>query len=629
MTGDVGPAVSSWPHRHGLSPARGAALAALSAVGLLCFVPMAVAAALGAGGAVLGLRRLPLLRRRLAGAWCGVDIPAPYAPPVSAPLPREGGWYRQGRRLYASDKAALRKRRARQVSRDRATQRDLVWLLADPVLCAPVALLPAVLVGSGLAGLTASLWWQVSWPALGAAVLGVPLVLLGFAAGPRALRAHGRLTKRLLSPGALPGDRRAGWWTWPRRAAQGLGAAVLLCLLALCGFLLALLQLVALVLSVPLGLVPVFAWAVDPGRRLTGLWRGLLREWAGADIPAPYRPRPDPPAQRADGHYAYGRQLHSNPILPRWLTARRRLLGDPATWRDLLWLLLNPFVCAVLLLGPAAVVALVVRWGAGGPGLALAVPPAVLAVWVTPYALRGLAAWSALLLAPTRKSQLALRVEQLTATRAEASGVQAAELRRIERDLHDGAQTRLVAIGMTLRAIERRLDGQSAELLEMVAEARENSAAALADLRALVRGVHPPVLAERGLADAVRALALAHPLAVDVSVDLPGRPAPPVAACAYFSVSEALSNAAKHSGAERIRVVLRHAAGALWITVTDDGRGGADPTLGSGLRGIQRRLATFDGLLDVASPPGGPTTLTMELPCVLSSARTSTSSGRD
>ncbi|WDT90404.1 hypothetical protein H0E86_00690 [Streptomyces sp. SCSIO-PteL053] len=152
MTGDVGPAVSSWPHRHGLSLGRGAALAALSAVGLLCFVPMAVAAALGAGGAVLGLRRLPLLRRRLAGAWCGVDIPAPYAPPVSAPLPREGGWYRQGRRLYASDKAALRKRRARQVSRDRATLRDLVWLLADPVLCAPVALLPAVLVGSGLGG---------------------------------------------------------------------------------------------------------------------------------------------------------------------------------------------------------------------------------------------------------------------------------------------------------------------------------------------------------------------------------------------------------------------------------------------------------------------------------------------
>ncbi|KMS68722.1 hypothetical protein ACH49_26940 [Streptomyces leeuwenhoekii] len=427
----------------------------------------------------------------------------------------------------------------------------------------------------------------------------------------------------------MAGGPRAGWWTWPRRAAQGLGAAVLLCLLALCGFLLALFQLVALVLSVPLGLVPVFAWAVEPSRRLTGLWRELLREWAGVDIPAPYRPRPDPPAQRADGHYAYRRRLHSNPILPRWLTARRRLLGDPATWRDLLWLFLNPFVCAVLLLGPAAVVALVVRWGAGGPGLALGVPPAVLAVWVTPYALRGLAAWSALLLAPTRKSQLTLRVAQLSATRAEASGVQAAELRRIERDLHDGAQTRLVAIGMTLRAIERRLDGQSPELLEMVAEARENSAAALADLRALVRGVHPPVLAERGLADAVRALALGHPLAVDVSVDLPSRPAPPVAACAYFSVSEALSNAAKHSGAERVRVVLRHAAGALWITVSDDGRGGADPTLGSGLRGIQRRLATFDGLLDVASPPGGPTTLTMELPCVLSSARTSTSSEKD
>ncbi|MER5362063.1 hypothetical protein [Streptomyces sp. NPDC002785] len=124
---------------------------------------------------------------------------------------------------------------------------------------------------------------------------------------------------------------------------------------------------------------------------------------------------------------------------------------------------------------------------------------------------------------------------------------------------------------MTLRSIERRLGGRQPEVQAMVTDARGNAAAALADLRGLVRGVHPPVLAERGLADAVRTPAPAHPPAVEGTADLPGRAEVPAAACAYFSVSEALTNTAKYSGAERVRIRLRHAAGVMRITVPEDG----------------------------------------------------------
>jgi signal transduction histidine kinase len=234
--------------------------------------------------------------------------------------------------------------------------------------------------------------------------------------------------------------------------------------------------------------------------------------------------------------------------------------------------------------------------------------------------------WTPVLLAPTKAARLAQRVERLTETRADAVDTQAAELRRIERDLHDGAQGRLVAMGMALRTVERLLDVDPKTARRLIVEVRENTATALNEIRELVHGIHPPVLAERGLADAIRVVALDCPLDVEVAADLPGRLDPPVESAAYFAVRELLTNAAKHSGASNVRVDVHHADELLRIHVHDDGHGGADPAGGTGLLGVRRRLGTFDGVLDVHSPVGGPTTLTLEIPCVLSSRRTSTSS---
>jgi signal transduction histidine kinase len=238
---------------------------------------------------------------------------------------------------------------------------------------------------------------------------------------------------------------------------------------------------------------------------------------------------------------------------------------------------------------------------------------------MAPPLLRMHARFSRLLLGPTRSARLAQRVAQLTETRTDAVDAQAAELRRIERDLHDGAQSRIIAVGLSLGAVEQLLDRDPQAARELLRQARATSATALADLRDLVRGIHPPVLAERGLGDAVRAVALDTPLSVDVTVDPDidgaGRLPAPVESAAYFAVIEALANAARHSGAGHVAVAIRHGSGGLRLTVSDDGRGGADPTRGSGLLGIRRRLGTFDGTVDVDSPSGGPTVVTMTVPC--------------
>jgi signal transduction histidine kinase len=225
----------------------------------------------------------------------------------------------------------------------------------------------------------------------------------------------------------------------------------------------------------------------------------------------------------------------------------------------------------------------------------------------------------------TRAQALEHRVDRLTRTRVDATEVAVAELRRIERDLHDGAQARLVAVGMSLRAAEQLMPASPEAALALVAEARETSSRALADLRDLVRGIYPPVLADRGLADAVRALALDTPLPVEVAVDVPEDPPMPVAAAVYFGIAEAITNAVVHAGAATVQVQVAQAGEALRALVTDDGHGGADPSLGTGLAGVERRLAAFDGILAVSSPAGGPTIVAIEVPCVLSSAKTSSS----
>jgi len=233
----------------------------------------------------------------------------------------------------------------------------------------------------------------------------------------------------------------------------------------------------------------------------------------------------------------------------------------------------------------------------------------------------------AAILRPDPNAALERRVADLTASRAESVDHSAAELRRIERDLHDGAQARLVSLGMSLGMAADLMERDPAQARQLLQEARTTTGAALGDLRSVVRGIHPPVLADRGLIGAVQALALDLPIPVTVDAALPGRPAAAVESAAYFAVAECLANVVKHAGAQSAWVVIAAPKNRLRLQVGDDGRGGADAARGTGLAGIARRLGAFDGTMDVASPDGGPTVVTMEVPCEWSSPRTTLSSG--
>ncbi|MFE3517255.1 sensor histidine kinase [Streptomyces sp. NPDC059166] len=379
---------------------------------------------------------------------------------------------------------------------------------------------------------------------------------------------------------------------------------------------------------VPLGVGLVSTpWVTRLVRRHADRRRGLADAWSGIRIPVPYRPFP----------------RDARPGLLGQAERTLLILRDPATWRDLRWLFLDMtagYVLLVLAFGlllyPVEGLVLAAGlwrvfeddayWYAFVPvdsqttGLmaaALGVALFHLGLWASRPLLRLHFVLARASLAPA-PGELSRRIDHLTETRHEAVDSAASELRRIERDLHDGAQARLVAMGMNLGAIEALVEKDPARAKQMLATARTSSAEALTELRDLVRGIHPPVLAERGLGDAVRALALRMPVASEVTVELPGRADAPVEAAAYFAVSEALTNAVKHSGADRVWVDLHHQEGRLRISVTDNGRGGALAGTGSGLSGVERRLGTFDGVLAVSSPVGGPTMVTMEIPCALS-----------
>lgn len=364
--------------------------------------------------------------------------------------------------------------------------------------------------------------------------------------------------------------------------------------------------------------------------------RRLAYEWAGIRIPTPYRPEPDRPPDTLAG---------------LWRRAMA-LKADPAHWRDLLWLSCAPISlflgilpAALVVYGLEGIFAVPLFTALAGPGYGytfgwavdfpgeslVAIPQGVLFVAlglaIAPRVQRVSAVFARSLLAPVRSAELSERVQRLTETRADAVDAQAAELRRLERDLHDGAQARMVAMGMSLSMAKDVIATKPELAQRLLDEALQINDEAMAELRRLIRGIHPPLLAEQGLDVAIRALALALPIPVDVDIDLPGRVQPAVESAAYFAAAELLANVGKHSGATRAWVMVRHSAGRLLITVVDNGQGGADPTRGSGLAGIERRLAAFDGTLDVASPPGGPTVVTMELPCTLSSPRTTPFSG--
>ncbi|MFC8824290.1 sensor histidine kinase [Streptomyces sp. NPDC057137] len=212
-------------------------------------------------------------------------------------------------------------------------------------------------------------------------------------------------------------------------------------------------------------------------------------------------------------------------------------------------------------------------------------------------------------------ADLSLRIAELTATRAAALDAHATELRRIERSLHDGTQNRLVTVTVLLGAARRMVARDPAGAEELLERAHSSAEQALAELRSVARGILPPVLTDRGLEGALTGLAASCPVPCRIDVEAPERRAASVEATAYFVVAEALTNIAKHSHAEQATVTVRGGGGRLRLHISDNGRGGADENGGSGLVGIRRRIAALDGTLTVASPPGGPTTLKVELPC--------------
>jgi len=351
--------------------------------------------------------------------------------------------------------------------------------------------------------------------------------------------------------------------------------------------------------------VPVLAlWAVQG---LTALQRSRLRTTLGVEVPAGPRA-----AERKPW-----------PVGP-WLAA--------ATWRQLAFHLLSiltgvaggVLVAACWLAPAAAVIYLAIGHpsaAAGTTACAAAVVLLLAAPWVARLVTRADEALARALLGPSRSEDLALRVESLARSRADIVAATDAERRRIERDLHDGAQQRLVSLAMNLGMARERFTGEPEPVRQAIAHAHDEAVLALAELREFIRGLHPAVLSDRGLDAALSGLAARAPLTVRLRVDVPRPASPGVEAVAYFIVSEALTNVAKHAQATRAEVIVTREGDVLRITVTDDGSGGAAPAdsgstaAGTGLRGLMQRAAAVDGTLTIESPPGGPTVIAAELPC--------------
>lgn len=330
-----------------------------------------------------------------------------------------------------------------------------------------------------------------------------------------------------------------------------------------------------------------------------------------------------------------GHRLPERAGLWSWVRTR---FQEPLTWRESGYTLLYAVV-----LWPVEALALCL--GLGGPLLLLATPvllavdgheTRVLKLWLVtgapaacacaaagllllPAALYGLtvlaaarAALTRQLIGPPRSEKLASRVVELRGQRLRLAGAFEAERRRIERDLHDGAQQRLVALTMELGLA--RLDAPAGALADRLARAHGEAGRALDELRELIHGIHPKVLSDFGLVAAVEDAADRSPVPVDVTLALPGRLPAPVETTAYFVVSEALANVAKHSGARLATVSGGRTHGGLRVEVRDDGCGGADVTGGTGLSGLADRAAVLDGTITLSSPPGGPTVLRLDLP---------------
>jgi signal transduction histidine kinase len=553
---------------------RSVPLLLVDIAGLLvfAFVIAGVSVVLTGPAVLKATRHFVNLARRLAR----VPVEGVYRPLPPEPEQDEDGLFKVGDRLVAKPSWWSEfERELEWIGDDPASHRDVGWMFANFFIGGPLAAVAPGLAGLGVWSLFTP-WWPVS----------LPLLAAGLFAAPYLVGWHDRWTALLLAPRSV--NRMFGFWVRVRLHLKRVWFVLATWLVSVASLLLGV---GSLIVGMPIHLwgLWILAWVpiVLVNRALTGQRRHLAAEWAGIEIASPYMPRPVPPPPRPDGMYRYGRQLYKTPTALLRGARYRWVMTDMATWRD--------FASAPVdvLVGLMAVPA----------GLFAPIRVLRLQAKVTRW-----------LLAPTAKAALAQRVEQLTATRADATDAQAAELRRIERDLHDGAQARLVALGLHLGAVERLIDQDPEAAKSLVAKTKAASAEALTELRDLVRGIHPPVLAERGLSDAIRALALDSPMNVAVEGTLAVRPAAPVESAVYFAVCELLVNATKHADASTVIIHMRHDEGVLSVSVIDNGRGGASTEAGTGLRGLHRRLATFDGTLDLVSPAGGPTVATIKIP---------------
>ena len=431
-------------------PIRAAALLALTVVGALV---TAATVALLVPGIGLGLvflvpwtvttgRRFTNVVRRYASRWSGLPIPEPYKPAPPAPTRRSDGLYEQDGSLHVRAWWPSISARLEWVLSDRATGKDLAWLLLNPVIGTALLGLPVALIGAGV-------WYGPTYPW---AWLALPLSI---ATASWSIWLYGWFCRFLL--GLVAADRMQrieSRKVWIGTHAMALMRSFALGVLGLIAGLAGLVQLVATVLNYTLGLVFVYVPAVNLVRRSAELRRRLALDWSGVDIAAPYRPAV-PPTREPDGRYKVGKRLYRTEAWALWTEKQNRYGKDPATWRDFTWALAEPIAGTIATLLPTGLVVIAIRQLLS-PAVAyyvtsgfsyvetgkvvLALVLAAVALTVAPLAVDYNAWWTRLLLDPTREAAMSRRIERLTETRADAVADQATELRRIERDLHDGAQ---------------------------------------------------------------------------------------------------------------------------------------------------------------------------------------------
>lgn len=396
------------------------------------------------------------------------------------------------------------------------------------------------------------------------------------------------------------GARVALSWGWAGSGAPGgvrVAAAAGELLLALCWSVVA------------TGLAVIFV-----GRALAQRARQSARIWFGTVIDVSYRPVPAV-TRMATGFWWNGFEYYRSQREARHDARLRSQRRDPQARRDLTWLVIAAVAVLPVAAAPFAAIGEGVYLVAGPGALWAGVLLIVTGLVASAFAWRIHRPMASRFLGPPPRGLLDQRLRDLEAVRADMTQTQAAEMERIERDLHDGAQARMVALGMSLGAAERLLDSDPEAVRAILAEARASAQDALAELRRLVRGINPPVLAERGLVDALHALALDAPVEVTVEAALPSRLERAIEAGVYFAVAELLTNAAKHARATHAEVKLSLIDHELRVSVTDDGAGGAVLVKGAGLDGIRRRMAALEGRIDIQSPPGGPTVIDLRVPC--------------